>query len=159
MAVTSVDRGYDAMVKRVFGFGRPKVLSGIQEADGAEGKSAGEGGQEQQGLTVIDVAAWMEFGTDRVPARSFVRAWFDEHEREVRELLGKLMKSVVAGTRTKEQILEIVGQYCVGQMQARMARGIDPPLSPKTIARKGSSTPLVNTGQLRSSITYRVEDK
>ena len=35
--------------------------------------------------------------------------------------------------------------------------GIAPPLKPATIARKGSSTPLINTGQLRSAITWRVE--
>jgi hypothetical protein len=33
------------------------------------------------------------------------------------------------------------------------------PLNPKTIKRKGSSTPLIDTGQLIGSISYIVENE
>jgi hypothetical protein len=45
----------------------------------------------------------------------------------------------------------------VGVIKQRIANGIAPPNSPYTIARKGSSKPLIDTGQLRNSITYQVE--
>jgi hypothetical protein len=46
-----------------------------------------------------------------------------------------------------------------GWMKARIAEGIPPPLAEATIARKGGgkTTPLINTGQLRNSIGYKVE--
>ena len=42
-------------------------------------------------------------------------------------------------------------------MQARIVAGIAPPLAASTLKRKGrKSTPLILTGQLRSSLTYAV---
>ena len=32
-----------------------------------------------------------------------------------------------------------------------------PPNTPKTIARKGSSNPLIDTGFLRANVTFKVE--
>jgi hypothetical protein len=43
-------------------------------------------------------------------------------------------------------------------VQAYMVNGKFAPLKAKTIKRKGSSKPLIDTGQLRQSITYRVVD-
>jgi hypothetical protein len=158
--VRSVDHGYDALLKRVFGFGHPTVVMGILEADGAKAKKPWpEEAEVEPGLTVIDVANWMEFGTDDDPPRSFIRKWFDEASPKMREDFVKLMQSVVRGTRTKEQILELLGQRAVGEIQARISAGIDPPNTLATRKRKGSSKPLIASGQLRSSITYAVREK
>ena len=66
------------------------------------------------------------------------------------------MQSVIAGKRTKDEVLELLGQQCVGQIQERISEGIDPPNAPSTIRQKGSSTPLIDTGALRSAVNYRV---
>jgi hypothetical protein len=50
----------------------------------------------------------------------------------------------------------------VGQAQANISAGGSPafaPNKPATIARKRSSKPLINKGQLRSSIAHRVEQR
>jgi hypothetical protein len=151
--VRDTDHGYDALVKRVFEFERPRIEVGILEEDGAA--PHGGGGDP---VTIIEVAVWNEFGTENIPARSFIREWFDTHESELRVALKALMISVVRGQRTKEQILELLGQMAVGQIQERISEGIPPENAPATVARKGSSTPLVNTGVLRSSVSYRVEE-
>ena len=150
--VTDIDRGYRALVERVFEAAKtkPVVRVGIHESDGD---------RDDRGARVIDIATWNEFGTDRIPARSFVRAWFDGAEGQLREDLVTLMQSVVSGKRTREQILEILGQVAVGGMQARIAQHIDPPNAASTVKRKGSSTPLIDTGALRSSITYDVKEE
>ena len=54
--------------------------------------------------------------------------------------------------------LELIGLFVKGLIQGRMSAGIPPPLKASTIARKGSSKPLINTGQLRASIDYEVRE-
>lgn len=146
MPVRDDDRGYKKMVDTIFKMGAPKISVGIHEAEGA---------QEHDGLTVLELATIHEFGIG-VPERSFIRAWFDENEDRARVALTRLLESVVAGKRQPDQAIELFAQWAVGDMQARIARGISPPLAEKTIARKGSSTPLIDTGQLRSSLSYEI---
>ena len=44
-------------------------------------------------------------------------------------------------------------------MQEAISAGIDPPNAESTIKAKGSSTPLVDDGTLRQSITYVIDEK
>ena len=150
MTLKDTDRGYAAMVKRVFGLrSKAHVDVGILDS------GADHGG----GVSVLDVAMWQEFGTNTIPERSFIRAWFDEDEPNLRQELTTLMQSVVEGKRTKDQALELLGQRAVARVQARMSEGVPPPNAPSTVRRKGSSTPLIDKGALRSSISYRVEQE
>lgn len=155
------DRGFEALVRRVYRFGTPQVAMGVLEADGAQpAAGAGDGAGAAGGpVTVLDVATWAEFGTDSEPERSFIRAWFDQADDKLREEFGKLLHEVLKGTKTKEQILELIGLRGQGEIQARIAAGIDPPNAPSTIERKGSSKPLIDTGQLRSSISFAVRER
>lgn len=154
VTITDRDHGYKALLERVFELGRrkPVVTMGIHADEG--GKTHGK-----DKATILDIATYNEFGTSRIPARSFVRAWFDESEARLRQDLYTLVQSVVAGKRTADQVLELLGLRGVGQIQARIARHISPENAPSTVKRKGSSTPLIDTGALRSSVTYKVEDK
>ncbi|MDF7681191.1 hypothetical protein PT300_11600 [Enterobacteriaceae bacterium ESL0689] len=52
-----------------------------------------------------------------------------------------------------------MGEKLAGEVKRKIQSGIAPPLDPKTIARKGSSRPLIDTGNLLQSITYEVRDK
>jgi hypothetical protein len=154
--IRDTDHGYKRLVEQVFGMSKrkPRIDVGILEADGARAHDGD--------LTVIEVAVINEFGgsDSDPPARSFIRAWFDESEGEVREKLVGRMKAVIAGDITREQALEQVALWAVGQIQARIASGIAPPNAPSTIAQKGSSTPLIGeTGQLRSSVSHRVREQ
>lgn len=143
------DNGYKALVERIYGLKKPKVAVGIFEADGGQ--------PHGNGVTVADVAAWNEFGTETIPERSFLRAWFDENIERAREALHRLMLRVVEGKLTKEQALEQFGLWVQAEIQKRIAQGIPPPNAQSTIDAKGSSKPLIDTGQLRSSITFGVD--
>ena len=57
-----------------------------------------------------------------------------------------------------DNCLELMGVYMTNLIKERMAQGIKPSNSKITIERKGSSTPLIDSGQLRNSITYRVNN-
>jgi hypothetical protein len=128
---------------------KPEVTIGIHSALG----SVDHGG----GTTTLEVAIWNEFGTTRIPERSFLRAWFDEHKDEARVLWTKLMRSVAMGTRSQEDAVNLFGLHCVGQIQDRISQSIPPPNADSTVKRKGSSTTLIDTGVLRSSITHSVQ--
>ncbi len=160
MGVTSKDNGYDALVKRVIGMrGAVSIATGILAKDGEKAKAGVDA--EGEALTLIQVAVWNEFGTSdgHVPARSFIRAWFDEEEPKLREKLTVLLRQVVAGQLSSEQAFEQMGQYCVGQIQLRIAAGIDPENAKSTVDRKHSSVPLIGaTGQLRAGVSYEVRE-
>ncbi len=108
--------------------------------------------------TLMEVAAIHEFGAPQahIPQRSFIRAAFDEKEREIRSDLAKVAKLVVFRKATIEQGLAMLGARIVGYMQKRIASGIEPENAPSTIAKKGSSKPLIDTGQLRNAITFEI---
>jgi len=148
--VTNIDRGYKALMVRLSTAGSA-VTVGIHE---------GEGGQPAKGskdTALINVAGWNEFGTDRIPQRSFVRAWFDEKLAENRVNFRKLAMSVVRGEHNVSWLYNTLGVLFVGQIQNRISDGILPENAESTVLRKHSTTPLIDTGQLRSSITYQLE--
>ncbi len=152
--VKDKDFGYAALLSRVYGTATkpPTIKVGIFASDGDRPHDG------DTDVTVLEVAMWNEFGTDRIPERSFLRAWFDENRDRCRLAMRKMLEAVVEGKYTREQAVELVAQRFVGEIQKRIAEGIPPPNAPSTVAQKGSDTPLINKGQLRSSISYEVDD-
>ena len=106
--------------------------------------------------TMVEIGGYQEFGTATIPARSFIGAWFDENESANLAFARDLAAKRIGGKLDYRRSLELMGVKAQGGIQKRIARGIEPPLKAETIKRKGSSKPLIDTGQLRSSITYRV---
>lgn len=91
-----------------------------------------------------------------IPERSYIRAGFDQHVDEIEQVAEKLLDGVLQGRTTARAMLEALGGQVVSKMQAFLIDLQDPPLHPATVERKGSSSPLTDTGQLQSSITWRV---
>jgi hypothetical protein len=151
--MSDVDRGLAALAQRLAGKARVRV--GVLSD---EPKASGDG--NDSAMTLLDVAARNEFGAPAagVPQRSFIRATVDQEQARIRAMQSSQATRIISGDTTPEIALEQIGAVVQGSIQARIARGIDPPNAPSTVARKGSSKPLVDTGQLRSSITYVVEE-
>jgi len=132
---------------------RPTIRVGVMGSKAAESKSVRGGGQSD--TTVIDVATKHEFGIG-VPKRSFIADWADESEPEARRRLRKAAERIATvGDLDKE--INRFGLWAQGSIVQRITSRIDPPLSQATVDRKGSDVPLVDTGQLKSSITYDVD--
>ena len=91
-----------------------------------------------------------------IPERSYLRAWFDENVDVLQATMERLLGQVVEGKISGRAALETIGGYVVTQVQAYMVDLKTPPNAPSTIARKGSSNPLIDTGQLKDAITWRV---
>jgi len=93
-----------------------------------------------------------------IPERSFLRATFDQKTDNIAKTAKKLQNQVIAGKLDTKKALETLGLYIKGLIQRRISSGIPPPLKPATIKRKGSSKPLIDTGQLRASIDHKVKN-
>lgn len=147
-SVRTVDRGARALVARARA-AASAVEVGILGADGAKGYAGGEG------VTVADVARWAEHGIGQ-PQRRWLGGWIDANRDALLARMREESRAVLAGERTKPEALARLGLWIQGGIQQRIANGIEPPNAESTIARKGSSTPLIDKGQLRSSIANRV---
>ena len=112
------------------------------------------------GTAVTNVAAWNEFGTkfrgrDHVPPRPFFR----NSNQNVQKPLARYLANE---TNPKDMILtpqmgERVGLILQRYLQESITNLKDPPNAPETIRRKqGKANPLIDTGKLRTSATYRV---
>lgn len=154
--VRDTDHGYKALVGRVFGFGKPQITVGIHADQGSQPKEVREGSESSGLMSLIKIATIHEFGLGQ-KERSFIRAWFDENQGKCREQMGIMMQSVISGKRTKEQILELLGARWKGEIQKRISAGLSPDILESTKKRKGSDKPLIDTGQLRSAIDYKVK--
>lgn len=154
-SVTDKDKGAKGIIERLKDASKMRVLLkvGVQaESGGVPHKSEGKSAP-----TVLDVAIFNEFGGGKVPARSFIRAWADENRSKIENDLKDAGDGILRQYGGGVVAMERLGLRYVGEIQQRIAAGIAPENAPSTIARKGSSKPLINTGQLRSSIKSKIE--
>lgn len=156
--VTDTDRGARALAESLRALGKARVRVGVlADAPKKTGTRTGKRGRQiQQAATLAEVAAAHEFGTATIPQRSFIRATVDLKAGEIGALQEKLAAQVAEGKITPEVAMERLGAAAQGMVQTRIAEGIGPALAPATVARKRSNKQLVDTGQLRSSVTYQV---
>lgn len=143
------DHGYKKFLREVFSKGQTQLEVGVLADEGSKKHAKSD-------LTVLEIATIHEFGLGNNPERSFIRAWFDENKEQNEELLFRLAEQVIAGKLTREQAMNQAGLRFVAGIQKRITDRIPPPLKQATIMRKGSTVPLVDTGQLKSSITYKL---
>ena len=144
--VQSTDVLSEAYRARVKSLGERKLSIGIHAAEGD--KTDGDSTR-----SVLEVAIWNEFGTSRIPSRSFLRGWFDENEAQIYGKWG----SICAKGLDKDVAMEQFASGAVGQIQVRVSNRIPPANAPSTLRQKApKDVPLIRTGQLRSSITHAV---
>lgn len=136
---------------------RLRGLVGLRVDVGVMGPDAAQPHSGPDGLTLAGVAAVHEFGSadGRTPERSFLRATFDANRSRYAAQARRVAGRVLAG-EAPGPLLEALGLGIAGDVQERIAAGIEPALAPATVARKGSSKPLIDTGRLRQSISSRV---
>jgi len=111
------------------------------------------------GTSVALVAAVHEFGTATVPERSFIRSSIADNQKEYIAMAKRGVKKVLANKLTLNIVAELIGTKAQGDIQAKIVDVSSPPLKAATIAAKGSSNPLVDTGHLRQSVRYEVLKK
>lgn len=134
---------------------RQEVVAGVLGEDADEVTDDGE-------ATLIKVASVNEFGSDdgRIPERSYIRSTAEDNAEEWERMQTNVLKAVAEGKPEThiDKLLEGVGVRMQSQIQERIVELDDPPNAPSTIKAKGSSSPLIDTGQLKSSISHEVRE-
>lgn len=114
------------------------------------------------GMTVIRVGAIHEYGAPQqsIPQRSFLRVPFAVKRRELNKAIAQQFEAMAEG-RDVNVAFGRIGALATNVSKGAftsLGYGSWSPIRPDTIKRKGSSQTLIDTGILRSSITWVVRD-
>lgn len=145
------------VIDRDLGFNR--VMRDLQKLDGME-VVAGilrDSGTASNGASYVDIAAWNEYGTSRIPSRPFIRISSDTNRQTWAKMAQQCVNGVIDGDSPREAA-QVIGHRMVEDI--RKVFGDTSKLkanAPSTIAKKGRNEPLIYTGMLKATVNYRVE--
>lgn len=117
--------------------------------------------REGEPITNAQVGLKNEFGSvsENIPARSFLRMPLETKEKELEQTFSQpdvkkmILKGDIKGAMTE---LGFTAEKIIDDAFKSRGFGSWKPNAPYTIAKKGSSEPLIDTSQLRRSITSKV---
>ncbi len=131
--------------------------SAVEVGVRGDGNERQGGGPSNVGLaTIHEFGITIESTGVVIPQRSFIRSTMDDNKRKYQNLLKRFGAKVVAMDLKVDQAMDLVGLQVAADMRAKIRNGIPPANADATIVRKGSSKPLIDTGQLLGSITHKV---
>lgn len=118
------------------------------------------GATEADGTSMAMVAAVNEFGSGdgRIPERSFLRSGILRGREIYRRLNYYSIRRIIEGKMTEATALARLGLAGVAAVQRQITDGNFVPNAPSTIRAKGSDKPLIDSGALRQSITYIIDE-
>ena len=140
-----------------------QLLRQQQQAPEARGVAVGffATARYPDGTPVTNVAAWNEWGTEAsaerpfdIPERPFMRPTVRNEREAVRQMLRARVDGRTMTVTTQDA--SAIGAYMQGRIQQAITRLRTPPNAPSTVARKGSSNPLLDTGFMRLNVSFEV---
>lgn len=162
--VIDIDRGWKRIMREMAQMQRSDLVVDV----GHVGSEAEEKHGDGENLTNAQVGTFHELGSKgtslgrsgaesgAIPERSYIRSTIDEKHGPIARLLERVTRGAIDGKINYKVGLGLAGLKVVAWIKAKIRKGILPPLMPSTIARKGSSKPLIDTGQLIGSLTHAV---
>lgn len=115
----------------------------------------------------IQKAVWNEFGTrggksgggwgGPIPERPFLRNTMRNKKNTYTRAMSDSAPKILAGETSIPAVLTKLGVLAQGDIQSEITALSSPPNSPVTIARKGSSNPLIDTGAMRQAVTWKLD--
>lgn len=123
------------------------------------GLPAGTGNYDD-GTPIVIIGAIHEFGSadGLIPERSFLRVPLQQNQDNIKRAFKALTGEVLRGEITTLNMLNQIGARAVGYCQEAIEDGIPPANAESTVKNKGSSTPLIDKGILKDSITHFIGD-
>lgn len=136
-------------------------LEGMADKEAVVGVTRATAGRDQTGeINNAELLATHEFGTKdgRIPERAPVRSSMAKNQDDYVASHAVNLRKVVRGEMPFDKSLDLLGLRAAADVQQNIRDGDFAPLAQSTIDRKGSSTPLIDKGELRQSITHEVRD-
>lgn len=171
MSELKITKRLKEVMKRAEQLNRTQLVVGIP-SDGKPRKSSEENANTD--ITNIDLGIIHEFGVPErgIPERSFMRSTASEEAENLSQLTNIMVTECLSGQITPNNALSKVGAYLQGKIVEKITDGEFQPNTPETLKRKlnpvknkkkkrakDADKPLIDTGQLRASITYEVREK
>lgn len=117
-------------------------------------------GSYPNGVSVVEVALWNEFGTRYAPERSFMRSSIDENVGLINQWREEVLESVTTGKITVPRALEILGFRVKTLIENKIGSNVPPPNAPSVVEKKQREgkpqRTLMDNLLLQRSITYKV---
>jgi len=152
--------------------GHARIMRELDAAHGAHADigifdEAPAGSADYGELTVAQIGAVHEYGysirhgrsggeTIVIPERSWLRSNHDARIRKYRERLDRMYDRILRGKATVVASLTGFAEQVAGDVRRNITKLRTPPNAPATVAKKGSSNPLIDTGTMRQSVRGRV---
>lgn len=157
--IKDIDHGWKNIKNEVRKLKGAAVRIGIHQDAGMAMERTPEGRKKLSAATTMaQVAYYNEFGTRRgIPERPFIRTTADEKRAVYAKFMKQELFEVFKGRSTVQRSLERVGALAQGHVRKKIRAIKSPANAPSTIAAKGSSNPLVDTGHLIKKIDYQVK--
>lgn len=138
-----------------------KVMVGVPQANTQRRND------DNTSITNAEIGYLQETGSPamNIPARPFLVPGVESEQKAIREQLGKGALQALAGSQSGvDKALHAAGIVAQNAVRRHINNGDFEPLSEATLAarrRRGrtGTKPLIDTGQLRNSITYVIRDK
>lgn len=103
-------------------------------------------------ISNAQLGAMLNYGTEKIPARPWLVPGFKSGFQEYSEVI----KDGLQDQLDPKIILDQVGLMAVGYVQEFVSDLKSPGNAESTISKKGFDNPLVETGNLRQSISYQL---
>lgn len=149
---TEHNGGLKGFLERFKEIGKPKVYIGVP----ASKNGMHDGGVNMATLLAIHVLGAPSRG---IPQRDPLRPPLIANAQRYTDLLALGLKNALANGTDPKIVYEKIGIVATNDVKDYFITGNFKALSEKTIKAKGSSKPLIDTGELRNSISYEVRNK
>ncbi|MBO7706803.1 MAG: hypothetical protein J6S68_14440 [Acinetobacter sp.] len=149
---TEHNGGLKGFLERFREIGKPKVYIGVP---------ASKNGMHEGGINMATLLALHVLGAPSrgIPQRDPLRPPLIANAHRYSDLLAIGLKNALANGTDPKLVYEKIGIVATNDVKDYFITGNFKALSEKTIKAKGSSKPLIDTGELRNSISYEVRNK
>lgn len=149
---TEHNGGLKGFLERFREIGKPKVYIGVP---------ASKNGMHEGGINMATLLALHVYGvpTRGILQRDPLRPPLIANSQRYSDLLALGLKNALSDGTDPKLVYEKIGIIATNDVKDYFITGNFKALSEKTIKAKGSSKPLIDTGEMRNSITYEVRQK
>ena len=141
------------LIERFREIGKPKVYIGVPSSKNSIHKGSS--------INMATLLALHVYGAPSrgIPQRDPLRPPLIANAQRYSDLLALGLKNALSDGTDPKLVYEKIGIVATNDVYDYFVTGNFKPLNQKTIDRKGSSKPLIDSEELRGSITYEVRNK
>ena len=114
--------------------------------------------QSKTSQDIVDIAIFNHYGTETIPERPFLSNAISANNARYRRIMRDQAAGVMSGANAIGDVMTKLGLLAQGHVQQEIVDLRDPPNAPSTIKQKKSSNPLIDTGEMRQSVTFETYD-